>query len=467
MLNKINSLESYLSKTSSDMANSVFDCPFCDRQHIIPFGKIKVGYNLIEEIPSLLCDILGHSPKKSLLLFDNVIETLVKDHVLSKLNRSGLCIVPIGLGEKGILLESDSKLGDQVADTIDSEIEIILGVGSGVIADLTKWISTRSKKPFILIGTAPSMNAHASITSTMTIDGVKTSRLLNPADAIIFDVDILSEAPVEMLLAGMGDLIARSICNADWKLSQVVRNTYFCPLPYQLTAKNEKEFLDKAEWIVSREREAIYGLSEAILISGISMTMLNGQTSPSSGTEHVFSHYWDLQVELEGAQKNLHGTQVAVGTVLSMALFDFMRDLDIGQINLKELTQKRPQLEQLFSENNQKFGNKAYLFNEVVKKKYIPDEQFKEYLESILSSWDEMWEAINPYIAEKEMITKPLERAGFHFSLDTIGRTDQQAIDSMIYGNRYRMRYTMLDLAWELGVLPDAAHIILHRSGIT
>jgi hypothetical protein len=76
------------------------------------------------------------------------------------------------------------------------------------------------------------------------------------------------------------------------------------------------------------------------------------------------------------------------------------------------------------------------------------------------------WEALAPYTERRDAVQRSLESTGFVFSLDAIQRTRQQALDALIYGGRYRSRYTMLDLAWELGVLPAAADEILDRSGL-
>jgi hypothetical protein len=50
--------------------------------------------------------------------------------------------------------------------------------------------------------------------------------------------------------------------------------------------------------------------------------------------------------------------------------------------------------------------------------------------------------------------------------LNAIQRTKQQALDALLFGGRYRLRYTLLDLAWDLGLFPEAAEEILESSGV-
>jgi glycerol-1-phosphate dehydrogenase [NAD(P)+] len=464
MTKHVHDLDEYLNFSVSALAGTVFKCPQCGRNHCTPVEKISIGNDLIDGLPELLSEVLGHPPHKPTLIYDQAIEEIICDFVIKKIPQMNFHLA--GLGKKNQLLEPEAILGDQVAEKLAHTTDILIGAGSGVIADLTKWIATKTGLPFILYGTAPSMNAHASITSTMTIDGVKTSVLLDPAKAILFDVPVLASAPKIMLQAGLGDLTARTICNADWKLGQLIRNGYFCPVPYHLTGKYEPALFQEIASEGIQASSTIEKLGEAILVSGLSMTILDGDTSPSSGTEHVFSHYWDLQVELENAPKNLHGIQVGVAIHLSYAFFDILRNLDVSGFDPERIRQKRPALDQILAENNAKFGDKAHLFNRVVHSKWIPDHQFTSYIENILANWENIWASMEPYIGNRTAVDAVLEQAGFHSSLDLIGRTPQQVRDAILYGNRYRSRYTILDLAWELGLIPDLTDEVLARSGL-
>ena len=464
MQKEFKDLDLYLKLDASGLANTVLHCPVCGMEHRVPLQKIQIGDGLIDALPEIAVEIIGAKPRKPALIYDKAIEEIIRGTLVDKLPEMHLSLV--GLGEKNSLLEADVRVGDEAVNKLAAETDVIIGAGSGVIADLTKWIATKVNKPFILYGTAPSMNAHTSITSTMTIEGIKSSILLNPARAILFDVPVLTRAPQKMRLAGIGDLVARTICNADWKLANLIRKKYFCPVPYQLTGMIEPLYLQAAQDIGLGEATSVRILGEAILVSGISMTIMDGETSPSSGCEHVFSHYWDLQVELEGAPKNLHGIQVGIGTRLSYALFETMRDLDITQIDPQNLLRRRPSLEALEDENKAKFGSKAPSFNEVLGKKWKSDNNFVPYLQDILDRWQATWEALAQYIGRLDAIQKPMESAGFVFSLDTIQRTRRQVLDALVYGSRYRSRYTLLDLAWELGILPEASEEILDRSGL-
>lgn len=464
----IPSIEDFLARDSAQLADSLLDpCPICGHKHPVPFGTIRLGQGAVREVPALAAQILGHAPRRPVVIYDRAIEDLILPGVVAPLRAAGLPVEPFAMaGEPGHLLDSGAINGNAAADAIGPGADLLIAAGSGVICDLTKWIATRLSKPFILIGTAPSMNGYTSITATITEHDIKISKFLNPANAVILDVDVVKNAPMEMVRSGIGDLAARAVCNADWKLSQLLRGTYFCPLPYQMTAENERRYLGAAEGIARRDPQAMELLAEAILLSGLSMTILEGETSPSSGAEHVLSHFWDFLVHLRGLPKNFHGKQVGIGTLIMLHAYQYLREIDPARIDPQRVQATRPSLAAIEAENQVLYGEYAESFNSVARMKRIPDAELVVYLQKILDGWQPMLAALEPYIAPVERILVPYQQAGVPHHLADIQRTPAEAREALLHGSHYRPRYTLLDLLWELGLFPQAADEILARSGV-
>jgi glycerol-1-phosphate dehydrogenase [NAD(P)+] len=459
-------LHEFISRDSASLADTCLDCPECGRVHSIPIRGMKVGAGLIEQIQRETSLILEYTPRRACLIYDHEIEDLIQTQVLDPLTQTGLGLTPLPIGERGNLLDSEVGLSDATAAKVDPSIDLIIGAGSGVICDITKWVATQRHLPYIIYPTAPSMNAYTSITATMTEKDIKTSRLLDPAVAVFMDTDLQASAPMDMIHAGMGDLAARAVCNADWKLASFVHAAYFCSVPYRMTAQNESMFLAATDNIRGRDSAAITLLSEAILKSGLSMTVLEGETSPSSGAEHVISHFWDLLTHIRGLPRNLHGTQVGVGTVIMLAFFEIMRELDPYKIDPLALLRARVSVEEIEAENCKLYGSAAPLFNNVVRRKRVPDNQFCDFIHRIQSKWDAMWGMVSPYAASLASIRTPLRNAGMPLTLSSVRRSRDEAIEALVKGPQYRSRYTLLDLASELGLLPEIADEVLQRSGV-
>ncbi len=451
----------YLHRDSMALADSVLVCPYCGRKHTVPFGSVHIGTNLVGRIPEVAERILGRRSQSAWLLYDRAIEEIVMACVIGPLKMTGLPLHLLGLGAPDLLLDSEESLMNQAAADIDPQADILIGVGSGVMSDMTKGVATRLGKPFIIFGTAPSMNSYTSITASVTVNNIKLSEWFNPANAVMLDVNILSQAPKAMIHAGVGDLVARTVCNADWKLASLLRKLYFCPLPYQMTDLPELRYLEAAEGIGRGEPGAIHRLSEAILISGYSMTVLDGETSPSSGGEHILSHFWDLIHHLRGVPKNLHGVQVGVGTLIMLAMYEYIRKIDPATLDPHKLLDTRLSLVEIEADNRAHFGDQAASFNEVVRSKYLPDDKYLEYVGYVQANWQKIWEEVTPYLASFESIRQSMVTAGCPVTLEAIHRTPAEGVEALLYGSRYRTRYTLLDLAWELGVFPGAAGEIL------
>lgn len=462
----IPNLKDYLSRDSNGLAHSTFACPQCGQQHNVAIGEMRAARGLVVQIPEVAGQVLGRSVGKAQVVYDRAIEEIIHDRVISPLRGTGMHLSLLPIGSKGTLLDSETLLGNQLAAQVDADAEILIGAGSGVICDLTKWIATQVQRPYLILGTAPSMNGYTSITATMTEHDVKTSILLNPANAVLLDVDIMTDAPMPMIHAGVGDLAARAICNADWRLSSFIHGAYFCPLPYQMTAENERLYLGSAQGIAMRDPQSIEFLGEAILKSGLSMTILHGETSPSSGAEHIISHFWDLLTHTRHLPKNLHGMQVGIGTVIMLAFYEYMRDYDPHRVDPTKVLRQRPALETMQAENEARYGLAGPIFNSVVQSKYRPDDDLIRHIRWLQDHWRELWKALDPYVPMMHAIIVRLQQSGMPMKLSAVQRSTADAVEALVKGPQYRSRYTLLDLAWELGLLPGVAEEILDRAGV-
>ena len=465
-MHKIYHLNEYLALSPSDLADTNLICPECGREHFIPIKKAWAGKGLISEIPETISTILGKNPSKVGVIYDKHIETKLDEMFFSPFDSLALPYVRVPLGELGALLDSSVDVGDKAVADLPEGIDILLGVGSGVICDLTKWIATKKKIPFIILGTAASMNAYTSVSATIAENKIKTSVMLDPAEAVLLDSDLMASAPHEMTCAGIGDLLARNVCNADWMLSRKLRDTYFCSVPYQMMISCQEKYLSQIELLGKNDSTAMKSLSDATLVSGYSMAILDGETSSSSGSEHVISHFFDFQHEIFDLPKNLHGTQVGIGTIIMSTAYDMLREMSPSDFNVDEIVGNRISLEDIIQDHALVFGKYGEKFDSVVAKKRIPENEFRHYLENIFQNWNEIWEAVDPFLMPAEVIRRAMESSGSVTNLAGINRTYENAIQALLYGSHYRPRYTILDLFWELGLFPSFATDILERAKV-
>ena len=112
---------------------------------------------------------------------------------------------------------------------VPQDCDLIIGVGSGTINDLCRYVSYKMKIDYYIVGTAPSMDGYASNVSPLIIRHLKTTYTAKTARVIIGDLDVLCKAPMHMIAAGVGDIIGKYVCLADWQLAHQINGEYLCP----------------------------------------------------------------------------------------------------------------------------------------------------------------------------------------------------------------------------------------------
>ena len=218
---------------------------------------------------------------------------------------------------KAILIPNEAAIAE-VTDELEN-MDLIIGIGSGVIQDLCKYVSYCNNVPYIIVATAPSMDGYASDGAAMITGGMKVTYKAGLPRAIIADTEVLCNAPTDMLKAGYGDIIGKFSALNDWKLSRCVNGEYFCNYIYDLTFEQIKITLDLADGILKREEKSIKALMEALVVIGILMSFA-GSSRPASGSEHHLSHFFEITGILSGCDYFSHGIDVAYSTVVTAKL---------------------------------------------------------------------------------------------------------------------------------------------------
>ncbi len=93
---------------------------------------------------------------------------------------------------------------------------IAVAVGSGTINDLVKLASYECGKSYMVVPTAPSVDGYTAIGAAITVDGFKRTLHCLPPEVMVADVNVLRDAPYDMIAAGYGDLAAKIPAGADW-----------------------------------------------------------------------------------------------------------------------------------------------------------------------------------------------------------------------------------------------------------
>jgi len=178
----------------------------CGKQHIF-HSKVIVKEGAILELPRLLA---GYDAKKVFLIADQNTYMAAGKAVAEMMQK---CVKVTSCIFNQDTLEPDEHSVGRAIMYYEADCDVVIGVGSGVINDISKIVAYVSDKPYIIVATAPSMDGYASATSSMTRNGLKISLPSKCADVILGDLDVLCNAPLRMMASGLGDMLG--ILGAD------------------------------------------------------------------------------------------------------------------------------------------------------------------------------------------------------------------------------------------------------------
>jgi len=427
-----------------------FSCD-CGREHSANIEKVIIENRAIEKIPEVL-NSGGYD--KVFMVADKNTYNVAGLQVEKIITDSNIKLY------KHIFIRDEDLVPDEkaIAEFLINycnETDVILAVGSGVINDLCKFMSFKLNVPYIIVATAPSMDGYASTATPLTINGLKVTLPATLPKAIIGDIDILKGASMEMIRAGFGDVAGKYSAINDWKLGRIVNDEYYCDYVADLVMHSLKKCMETADGLQKRDDNSIRNLMECLLLTGITMSFI-GNSRPASGSEHHLSHFVEMVYMFDGKEAPLHGIKVGFNTIATSYIREKISKLkpDLGEIMKKASefdTEKwLEDVKKLFRRSapdvirlNEKEGINLY-------------EKRMERAKRIVNRWNEIVDTLNEAPSHKE-IRDVLQRIGAPVTLKELGVDRETFLNGLVYAKEIRNRYTVLQLAWDLGVLNDIA----------
>lgn len=234
----------------------------CGKVHDVAIDDVVIGNGVIRRLPEF---VAKYAAKKPFILADSNTYRAAGEFVAELLQSNGIAFSKF-VFPNGALEPNEEAVGAAIMH-FDPSCDLIIGVGSGVINDIGKILSNVSGRKYIIVATAPSMDGYASATSSMSMDGLKVSLNSRSADVIIGDIDILKHAPAHMLKSGIGDMLAKYISIAEWRIGHLITGEYYCERVAQLIRTALKKCVDNAEGLLKREDAAVQAVFEGLVTS--------------------------------------------------------------------------------------------------------------------------------------------------------------------------------------------------------
>ena len=427
-------------------------CP-CGKPHTIAIDEVVVGSGVVERLP----EFVKKYGKKPFVVADVNTYAAAGEKVCRLLNAAGIPFGSFVFKDKA--LEPDEHAVGAAFMHFDKSCDVVVGVGSGVVNDVCKILSNLTGLPYIIVATAPSMDGYASATSSMSRDGVKVSLNSRCADVIIGDTQILKTAPDHMLRSGLGDMLAKFVSIAEWRIAHIITGEYYCEEVAQLIRTAVKKCVDNAQGLLKREDAAIEAVFEGLVIGGVAMAYA-GVSRPASGVEHYFSHVWDMRGLEFGTKVDLHGIQCAMATLKAVELYEKVMAFPPNWEKARTYVESFD-LEDWNARLRSFLGSSAETMIQLEKKegKYRKDTHEARF-RLIEENWEGILKILREELPSKEALCKLMDTVGISRDLNAIGVDRETARITFRATKDIRDKYVLSRLAWDLGILDDLCEIL-------
>lgn len=356
---------------------------------------------------------------------------------------------------------------EQLEDYLKDKDAIAVAVGSGVINDLTKLASEHLGRRYMICGTAASMDGYTAYGASISFEGNKQTFNCRAPKGILLDPVIAAAAPKELAASGYADLIAKIPAGADWMLADALGIEKIDQFAWDILNQKLKSSLSHPEAVHNGDIKATEDLAELLIMSGFAMQAIQS-SRPASGTEHQYSHCWDIENLCIDGKHVSHGFKVGIGTLVSTASLEFLLDYDMSGINIDKCVENWPTWEETERRIKELTSYNRGLLSrclEETKAKYTEKENLRKELTLFLSVWPELKEKIRGQILPYSEVKENLRKAGAPYEPEMIHISREHLRKTFRIIPYMRSRYTNVDIISRLGLLNELEDYLFGKGG--
>lgn len=365
-------------------------------------------------------------------------------------------------------LYAEWKYVEQLKAVLEKTDAIAIAVGSGVINDITKYVSHITGKKYMCVGTAASMDGYTAFGSSITIDGNKQTVNCPAPYGFVMDPLIAADAPKELAASGYADLIAKIPAGADWMLSHIMGSELIDQFSWDLVQDGLRESLSAPAAVHSGDVKMTELLAEGLLMSGFAMQAYQS-SRPASGTEHQFSHCWDMEDLCFEGKHVSHGFKVGIGTLVSTACIEFLLKQDIENLDVDKCVEAWKSWEDQEKEIHEVFegmpGHLARGLKEA-KDKYVDKDGLRKQLEALKKAWPEWKGKIQDQIIPFADVYEKLKLVGAPYEPEHIGVSRERLRKTFSYIPYMRSRFANIDVIYRCCLMDEVKEYLFGKGGI-
>lgn len=345
---------------------------------------------------------------------------------------------------------------EQLTRRLQETSAIPIAVGSGTINDIVKLSSYNRARPYMVAATAASMDGYTAFGASITLHGSKQSIKCDAPVGCIADTAIIGKAPSELTASGYADLFAKVTAGADWILAEELGVEPIDPFAWSVVQDGLKAALADPEGAKRGEYSAIKPLMEGLLLGGFAMQTVK-TSRPASGSEHQFSHLWDMEHLKYNGKSVYHGFKVGVGMCAVASLYEKFLNENIPSLNIERCIKAWPTFEQQQEAALSMFADSDIptLGAKETGAKYVSPRALRDQLTLLQCRWDRIKERLENQLIPLPEMKRRLKLVGAPTEPEEIGVSRERLTKSFERAQMIRRRFTVLDVALRIGKLKD------------
>ena len=362
-------------------------------------------------------------------------------------------------------LRPDIKHVERIREDLDAST-LPIAVGSGTINDLTKRAAFESELPYVVVATAASMDGYTASGAALVSDGVKQTFECPAPEVVIADLAIIRDAPQAMTASGYGDLLGKVTAGADWILADALEIEPILPDVWRMVQAPLRGMIAEPERFFRGDEDAIAQLFCGLVMTGLAIQVA-GTTRPASGSEHQFSHLWEMRSTQHRGELVSHGMKVGLGSIVSTSIYERLLAYPVDRLDIDRAIAawpSWPEMEAIIrnTHDHPMLVDKAL---EECRAKYVSVGELRGRLSLLRDQWPELKLRLRDQLLTLDEIRDLLERAHCPTRPEHIGLTQEQMRESYLSAGQIRRRYTVFDIASETGLLDNIVDELFGRDG--
>ncbi|MDR1655398.1 MAG: sn-glycerol-1-phosphate dehydrogenase, partial [Treponema sp.] len=332
-----------------------------------------------------------------------------------------------------------------------------IAIGAGTVNDLGKRAAFEKELPYLCVPTAASVDGYTSFGAAILMDGFKQTLPCAAPRCLAADTDVLAGAPAYLSSSGFGDLASKIIAGSDWIISDYAGKAGAAgadPIDqkaWDMTQNGLMDYLERSVTAAKGDGDAVNALFEALGITGLSMQLLKTSRSVS-GSEHLFSHVWEMEDLSMNGVPVTHGHKVTIGTLAATAFTEiFFADPEGPPPSHRNF--RLPAGSERMVEVSGAFKN-SRAHDGIVKiaLEKLPTEKDARIIhDAFRSNWKEIRRRILEQLVPYSELKKLLADAGCPLIPEDINLSRDYTIATARRAQMMRNKYGILDLAWVTG----------------